>query len=188
MSARHREHSRVPVTADYNVSDLQVSAADPGWFDSAKYLRYEFNICMLRLKALWNLNQFNRWGKCRAAGCFVKAFWSWNQKIRSHCVVRTPTRWDQSRKSVGFGSTFQGHLVKVLKSFAGIANRPSKNERCSYLDSKPWSSVIQQRHLLCPLWLLSFSLMLGGETILHMKDESRQSSLSFFCVLPKALG
>lgn len=35
---REREHSQVPVTADYKVSDLQVSVADPGCFDSEKYL------------------------------------------------------------------------------------------------------------------------------------------------------
>lgn len=75
----------------------------------SEYLRYEFNICMLRLKALWNLNQFSYWGKCQAAGCLVRHS-SWNQKSISHCVVRTP---DNSSKSAGCCSTFQGHLANV---------------------------------------------------------------------------
>lgn len=36
--------------------------------------------------------------------------------------------------------------------------------------------MIRRRHLLCPLWLLSFSLMSGWETIPHMKDEKKKSS------------
>lgn len=46
----------------------------PGLFwqqDISEYLRYVFNIWMLRLEAVWNSNQFIHWEKCWTAGCLM---------------------------------------------------------------------------------------------------------------------
>lgn len=116
----------------------------------SEYLRYVFNIWMLRPQAVWNPNQFNHWEKCRTAGCLVRHSGgkSLNQKIISHWIVRTPTRWDQSRKSVGFRNTLI--LVKVtLWKFRKVLPRSGPWKfflKKSHLDSKPWSPVIRERH------------------------------------------
>lgn len=71
---------------------------------------------------------------------------------------------------------------KFLKSFRSYHKQTLKNGGgVAIFIQNPQSPVIRQRRLLCPLWLLSFSLMLGWETIPHMKDESLQSFLFLLC-------
>lgn len=107
---------------------------------------------------------------------------SWNQKIISFCIVRGPTRWDYSRKSVGLWYFSRSCWESFEKFWKVLPRSQTGLKKWAALPPwfKPWSPVIRQRRLLCPLWLLSFSLMFGGETILHLKDGSLQSFPFFF--------
>lgn len=148
---------------------------------------------MLRPTAVWNSHQFNCWEKCWAAGCLVRrSAGKARVETRRLSVLSEPQQDQTKAENLQVLETLWYFLRSCGESCEKfceeIANGTLKNERRSHLESKSRSCVIRQRHSVCPLWRLSFSLMLGWETIPHMKDESLRSFLPFFCVSPKALG
>lgn len=94
-----REHSRVPVTADYNVSDLQVSVADPGCFDSEKYL------------SIWDMCLISEcWGPGR---CEIQINWTAERSVELQDASRCILGARQELKPDDYKSLYSQNLNKM---------------------------------------------------------------------------
>ena len=145
---REREHSPLPVTVDYNVSDLQSSVADPGCFDSERYLSI-WDMCLIsecwgRRRCEIQINS-NSGRSVELQDGWWDAFWgrgkSWNQKIISHCVVKNPPDKMRLKQNIGvvaklwfFSRSGRESLWKVSSK---ITHRSLRNSQSGTLIQNP---------------------------------------------------
>lgn len=165
--------------------------------DKSDYLRYVFNISTV----CWGLRecetQINSAADWSAA--LRDALWdipggqgkSWTQEImksvcsQKHSQMRLKQRispfqrcWYLARSAwESFENFLQWDRKQDLEKQAAQPPGFETQKSCDSTETPPSF-----------LWLLSFCLMSGWETVPRMEDESLSSSFSSFCVLLKALG